>query len=471
VSLNDIIGCAPFRLPQPRALTRFEISVVGEALARGFGLAGVFPPPHAEIQALLGAIMTQQSCPRWKTSMFGPAPAVSTYAYRCLASWYAKLDPVSKGNVLADIVGKGLLCNPNPPWASCPSATQIGGQPQQLWEGAPQEGVFQPGDEICAGPRRQIAYLPLTGQELLDLFELYGGGLPPQLQQAKLAGTTFLDRSFLIGIEARPATVATIGNTADPLAVARALTEEAALIWAPGRGASVRFLLEEQIDGAKLNALISAMMPDLLPDLLGNLGNILPGLIPPPDDPIWGNGDAPGHRDARRRQGRIRAPQGQAGVSRIGGQPRRHRRRGLRRVGGLHLRAAGAVMGGASLLGPTTVLYPVSDRCAIRFVAFDGAKHVCTLEPGHDGGHVQIEPTVADTPAVASASLSRIQDFIRSTPCCERGCVTCSAPRGDLCRNDQGERMFGVHASRYSDDGGPLRVTVEESRPPRPPAA
>lgn len=288
MSLQDIINCAPFRLPQPRALSRFEVSVVGQAIARGFGDAGVFPAPFPEVQALLNTIIHQPSCPRWTTSMFGPAPAVSTYAYRCLAAWYAGLDPVSKANVLKDIATGGLLCSPNPPWAACPSAQQIGGQPQHLWEGAPQEGTPKPGDEACAWPRANIAYLPLTGKELLSLFEMVGGQLPPQLQQAKSAGKAFMDRSFLVGVQARPATAATIGNTADPLALARALTEEAALIWAPGRGASIRFLLDEQIDGTKMNALLQAMLPDLLPDLLGNLGNILPGLIPPPNDPIWG---------------------------------------------------------------------------------------------------------------------------------------------------------------------------------------
>jgi hypothetical protein len=288
VSLQQIIQCAPFRLPQPRALTRFEVSVVGQAIATGFRDAGVFQPPFVEVQALLNTVLQQQGCPRWRTTAFGPAPAVSTYAYRCLGAWYAKLDPVSKANVLADIATKGLLCSAAPPWANCPSTQMVGGQPQHLWEGAPQMGTPQPGDEACAWPRARIAYLPLTGKEMLALFEMVGGALPPQLQQAKNAGPAFLDRSFLVGIEARPATAATIGNTADPLALARALTEEAALIWAPGRGASVRFLLEEQIDGTKVNALLQAMMPDLLPELLGNLGNLLPGLIPGPNDPIWG---------------------------------------------------------------------------------------------------------------------------------------------------------------------------------------
>lgn len=287
MSLLDIIHCAPFRLPAPRKLTRFEVSVVGDALAQGYRAVGR-PTPFPEIQALLGAIMQQNSCPRWTTTAFGPAPAVSTYAYRCLASWYAPLDPLSKSRALADIATKGLLCAPNPPWASCPGAAGVAGQPQHLWEGAPQIGSPQPGDEPCAIPRGRIAYLPLTGKEMLELFELVGGSLPPQLAQAKAAGSAFMDRSFLVGVQARPVTAATVGNTADPLALARALTEEAALIWAPGKGASVLFLLEQPIDGAKVNALIQAMMPDLLPDLLGNLGNILPGLIPPPTDPIWG---------------------------------------------------------------------------------------------------------------------------------------------------------------------------------------
>lgn len=289
MSLQQIIQCAPFRLSQPRALTRYETAVVTEAVRMGYADVQVAAPGY-EVSSLVAAMMQQAHCPAWRSSVFGPAPAVSTYAYRCFAAWFARLDTLSKTRAMQDIVTKGLLCGLNgTSWGSgsCPSVAFVGGNAQQLWEGAPQQGgAPRSGDEACAFHRQRIAYMPMTGEEMLQIFELYGGQLPPQLAQAKQYGQPFMKRSFLVGVEARPASLANIGS--DPLAVARALTEDVALIWAPGKGASIKFLLDQPLDGAKLNALLQAMMPDMLPDLLGQLPQLIPGLIPPPDDPIWG---------------------------------------------------------------------------------------------------------------------------------------------------------------------------------------
>jgi hypothetical protein len=288
VALADIIHCAPFRLTTPRALSGYEWTVVRQALRSGYAQAGVFamtPAARAEIETLLATLANQTACPGWRQSAFGPAPAVAPFAYECLGAWYARLDPASKARALADIA-HGLLCQPNPPWASCPHARALG--PRDLWEGAVQRGELAPGVEPCALPRQRISYVPMRGTELLALFRLAGGQLPPQLAEAARFGGAFLERDFLVGVEAKPPDPAVLGQLArsvDLLAIARALVQDVALVWAPGKGASVRFLLDQPLDGSKIIALVTVMLPDLLPSMLPTL---LPQLIPPPNDPLWG---------------------------------------------------------------------------------------------------------------------------------------------------------------------------------------
>ena len=263
--------------------------MVRSALRAGYTAAGVFamaPAARAEIEALLGAIRHQTGCPAWTSTAFGPAPAVAPLAYECLGAWYSRLDPQSKARALADVAARGLLCAPNPPWAACPHVRGLTG-PKDLWEGAAQRGELAPGAEACAGPRQRISYLPMRGKEMLELFRLAGGALPPQLAEAARFGAQFLDRDFLIGVEARPPDPrlgAELARALDLLAVARALIADIAIVWAPGKGASLRFLLEQPLDGGKLVALLTVMAPDLLPSMLPQL---LPALIPPPSDPLW----------------------------------------------------------------------------------------------------------------------------------------------------------------------------------------
>lgn len=289
MSIVDVITCAPFRLTSARALTSYEWTVVDAALAQGGQDAGValLSPQSPKVQALRSAIQAAPQASRWQTSMFGPSPAVAPYAYRCLGGWYFGLDAASQGRALVDIAAAGLLTRPNPPWASCATARQyMGTGPADLWEGSVQKGYWQRGVEGCAGPRQYIGYVPMTGQEMLTLFRGLGGKVPTELQQAEQYGKAFLDRTFLLGIEAASAPkLQEVANTSDPLALARRLVHEMAIIWAPNRGASIRFLLEPPVDASRVNGLIVQMMPDLLGDVLPGS---LPGLLPPAGDPIWG---------------------------------------------------------------------------------------------------------------------------------------------------------------------------------------
>lgn len=286
MTLAQVVNCAPFRLAAPRALTSYEWTVVRHALEQGYVDAGRFPSGPLERQqldALMAAIRQQTICPRWKQSMFGPPPAVAPYAYRCLAAWYASMAPVQQTAAIANIYA-GLLCSSSPPWGSCPAAQQaIGRGERDMWEGAAQLGTLYTGAESCAEPRQRTSYAPMTGKEMLEVFKTVGGTLPAHLENAAQFGSAFVNRDFLVGIQVRrgsPGLAGEIARAPDPLSAARLAIEEMALIWAPGRGGSVKFFLEPQIDPAKFTALIQSMMPDLVGDLLPQLPGMLPSMLP-----------------------------------------------------------------------------------------------------------------------------------------------------------------------------------------------
>lgn len=287
MSLEQVIGCAPFRLPNPRSLTAYEWTVVRGALEDGFMAAGVpvaNPGPQAQVTALLAALQYQRACAAWKQSAFGPAPAVAPYAYECLAAWYARLEPTAQTRALGDIGYGAILCTPNPPWAGCPHAQiLIGRGARDLWEGAPQLGRLDSGSEACAPLRQRTSYTPMKGQEMLELFRAVGGQVPPELAQAVALGNQFTQRDFLIGIQIKPGSPelsAAIAQATDLRQAARLAIEEMALIWAPGRGASVLFLLEDVVDPYKITALIQMMAPDLAAEIIPNLAGYLPQLLP-----------------------------------------------------------------------------------------------------------------------------------------------------------------------------------------------
>lgn len=287
MTIEQVIGCAPFRLPAPRPLVRYEWSVVRGAIDSGATDAGrspYDPATSAALQALFSAITAQTACMDWRQSAFGPAPAVAPFAYQCLAAWYVTLDPASQARAVADISTRGLLCAPNPPWAGCPAVqARIGQGARDLWEGAPQIGELRAGDPQCAEPRQRTSYTPMTGREMLELFRTVGGTLPADLEQAAQFGAQFVNRDFLVGIQLRrssPGLAQQVANAPDMWTAARLAVEEMALIWAPGRGGSVLFLLDEQPDPAKFYALIQSMMPDLVGEVLPGLPQVLPWLFP-----------------------------------------------------------------------------------------------------------------------------------------------------------------------------------------------
>lgn len=285
MTLVEVVDCAPFRLPQPRGLTPYEWTVVRTALEQGYSDAGRFAQGGAEraqIDTLFGAVRGQGSCPRWRTSMFGPAPAVAPFAYECLGAWFSTLDPLSQRRAIADIFGANLLCRDPAPWAACPlGKNAIGRGERDMWEGAAQMGVLFSGAEPCAWPRTRTSYTPMKGREMLEMFRAVGGTLPPSLEQAAQFGAAFVNRDFLVGIQVRkgsPELSRAIAQATDMITAARLAIEDIALIWAPGRGGSIKFMLDGQLDPTKLAALIQSMMPDLLTDLIPQLPAMLPNL-------------------------------------------------------------------------------------------------------------------------------------------------------------------------------------------------
>lgn len=246
------------------------------SLQEGYLDAGFsYPLPVAELAALHQAVLRQNASPRWRTSNFGPSPAVAPYAYRCLAAWYSTLDPASKARALADMQ-RGLLSEANPPWAGCPAASRfLNVDPVSLWEGAAQRGFGA--STACQLLRMTTAYVPITGQELLDLWQASGGQLPPQLKAAvDVAGAAFRQQSFLLGVRVRPDIPLDVLQSTDPLAVARSVIGEVALVWAPGHG----------ID---LTPVMFGAPPD--PQALAALGMFVLGqgglVLPTIGDPVW----------------------------------------------------------------------------------------------------------------------------------------------------------------------------------------
>jgi hypothetical protein len=300
MSLQDVVACAPFRLSKPRPVTEYEWGVIQTAmeetqignpnLARssGYGL----PVVSVEVAALIAAIRARP-CPgpsAWKYTAFGPAPAVDLRRYKCFAWWYFGLDVPARANALRDIATGanelGLhLCNEGVVnLDACP--------PSMRGADGPGEYVFQtsryPADQTpCAATRARTIYLPMTGRKALDLGKMLGatGQLPPEwLQMASLAPAAFMDREFLVGLQMKPnvdyatilAAVMRPGTTPGGLVLmAPQVFEEVALIWAPGKGASMMSMLTGGLDPVALLALLQQIMPDLL----GEWGNALPGLM------------------------------------------------------------------------------------------------------------------------------------------------------------------------------------------------
>jgi len=282
MSLAEVVGCAPFRLTAPRALTPYEWAVVETALGRAmsqkaFGLGTTDEPRQ------LRMAMQVQPCTAWKTSLFGPPPSVATYWYKCFATWYAGFDPVTRMKIRAD-VGGGLLCGSSgAPWASCTPESR-GAGPADLWEGGPQivePAMGFPSNEACALLRDRTMYTPVRGKDLVKMLQFLGpaGQLPPGLlQMAQAAPALFLDKDFLLGVQAKKDISAAVlggGLAPDLPGLALQTLEEVALIWAPGQGASLLEFFSGKIDAAKLMALLTKMSPDML----GTLASSLPGIL------------------------------------------------------------------------------------------------------------------------------------------------------------------------------------------------
>ena len=282
---RDVINCCPWRLPAPRPLTPYEWTVVQQAIAAGTGGGAAGQTMAA---ALTGVIAAQNQCPSWKTSAFGPAPAVNTYAYGCLGSWYASLDPASQARFLSDAMATKVLCSANPPWSSCPIGVQ-----NKLWtppamsEYGQQRGLLGTAAvDACSDLRQRTVYLPMDGKSMTQMLNLlYNGQVPAQLDQLiKSGGALLANRSFLVGVRLFKTPSVPLGqllNMTNMLQLAQALVEDIVLIWAPGQGTSIRdMVLSGTIDVGKLSAILAAIAPDAMGDLLSQLPAVVSQQLP-----------------------------------------------------------------------------------------------------------------------------------------------------------------------------------------------
>ncbi len=294
MTVQEVINCAPWRLPQPRPLTPYEWTVVENAVHEGIVSAGKVPSMATKqaAVALTMAVSTQRACPTWTHSAFGPAPAVATYAYGCLGSWWGALDPLSQGRALADIAG-GLLCRTPAPWAHCPLAQRsMGWSPVSRSEYGAQRGILASGMPVapCVLARLRTAYTPLTGRELNELMRVLGGGVvPPELAQImQTGGQLFANTSFLVGWQLRDRAdlggLTSLTSVQDLLKVLDGALEEVVVVTAPGKGVSIRHMVVTgQLDPAKLMVVLQQLDPsawgDLMQNLPGWIQQQLPGLL------------------------------------------------------------------------------------------------------------------------------------------------------------------------------------------------
>lgn len=292
MSLQQIIDCTPWRLNSPRFLTPYEWTIVEKTVHDS--IVGITRELYststkARAVALTRAISLQTACDSWHQSQFGPEPAVAGYAYGCLASWWAGFDPATQAKVLIDIQN-GLLCTQNPPWGMCPrSAIDVNWQRSVRSEYEAQQGDLSSVPlPPCAYLRTRISYMPMTGEEMIAMMKAVGGGvLSPELaQMVQTGGTMFANRSFIVGFETKqqidwskmPQSLSTM---ADMMLMVDAMMEDIALIWAPGRGISIRqMLVTGRPDPAQLMILIQGLMPDVLGGLLQSLPQIFQTQLP-----------------------------------------------------------------------------------------------------------------------------------------------------------------------------------------------
>jgi hypothetical protein len=294
MTAQEVINCAPWRLSQPRPLTPYEWTVVENAIHEGVVSAAKVPSTTTKQAsvALTMAISTQRACPTWTHSAFGPAPAVSTYAYGCLGSWWGALDPLSQGRVITDISG-GLLCHQPVPWAHCPLGQRgTSWSPVSRSEYGAQRGILAPGAPAapCVITRQRTVYTPLTGKELNELMRVLGGGVvPAELSQLmRSGGQLFANTSFLVGWQLRSnvniGALQSLATPQDLLKLLDAALEEVVVVTAPGKGVSIRqMVVTGTVDPAKLIAILQQIDPsawgDLMQNLPGWLQQQLPGLL------------------------------------------------------------------------------------------------------------------------------------------------------------------------------------------------
>ena len=287
--LQEVINCAPFRLAAQRSYTAYEWNIIGTTFAQ-------YMTP-ADAQALTVAVQTQP-CAEWRTSIFGPAPCVSTRWYDALGAWFGQLDAASKAFALADIQ-KGLLCaSGTPPWAGFDKSKRVGTTKIYIapsagalydmvaWEGEIQNPSAAASRNVanlepCASLRSRTQYIPVRTGDVVSFVrmmlaspsipgmpsvtsQLGLGSLPPfllQMLQNAPVPTELANKTFLLGIEINASGTGSVFETM-------------ALIWAPGKGADRRPGLGQ--DGKFNMPAVIAILTLMLPDIVGGFLQIPP---------------------------------------------------------------------------------------------------------------------------------------------------------------------------------------------------
>lgn len=280
---SGIVGCAPFRQTSRRTLTAFEWAVGATALGGGMSRSRVGMGATSEPGAVMTAMVQQTANPAWSTTEFAPSPCLSTYWYDAFGAWYGGFDVPTRTKILGDI-GRGLLGSGNTPWGAF-AAPQRGG-PSGSWEGSlqtvsPVYGLV-PGN-IGEAIRGRTSYTPITGREALKLLSFLGpqNQLPPGMGQlANAAPSMFMDRQFLLGIQAKQNidVQGLLAGGQDMAGLALKVLDDVALVWAPGQGASLMDFLRGQVDPLRLLGMLTQMTPDLFGQVTNNLPGILQNL-------------------------------------------------------------------------------------------------------------------------------------------------------------------------------------------------
>lgn len=262
-----------------RPLSQWEWRVVATALETALLLTNL--DARFDAPKIVGAIQ-QSPAVAWKTTQYGPSPAVSTKLYAKLARWYAKLNQVGRNNALQDIANGSLLTTKRSLWDTVETSNF---SEQDAWEGSMQI-VSQSSSNLapypaseCEAIRAEVGYLPVTGEQALKAIRYLQGGaalsdaMQPLLQAAP---ALFLQRTFLLGVRMKTGVnLAGLLGSMVSLQSASSLFHDVVLVWAPGRGTSLLPYIQAGVSPASVAGLMTTMGADIIG---AELGQTMPGM-------------------------------------------------------------------------------------------------------------------------------------------------------------------------------------------------